>query len=114
MKGFGMNPPAETSIPHRLLMLCNEVERLDRACWQLAKERDDARGRSPLTPNEVTEVIDATRRNAGIAILEIAGQFPSDTIGDRCVDLLHPLIESLIPANDPAWESAGRAGKVQE
>lgn len=54
------------------------------------------------------------RRTIGITLLEIAGQFPSDTIGDRCVDLLHPLIDSLIPEDDPAWDSAGRAGKVQE
>ena len=42
LRGFGCEPTAEISLPHRLLRLCNEIERLDRACWQLAKERDEA------------------------------------------------------------------------
>lgn len=52
------------------------------------------------------------RRTIGITLLEITGQFPDDTIGDRCLDLLDPLIQSLIPVDDPAWEKAHLVGKV--
>lgn len=42
-RAIGMPAPEETSLPHRVLRLCNEVERLDRACWKLAEERDEAK-----------------------------------------------------------------------